>query len=113
MKDFFAKIWAAIKAFFISLWGKIKVFFSELWNKVVAFLDVLPSKYYLYSILGLVLCSFFGIVIPNAIDVPAFVLIFLFAFVNGLLTIFGKKADWLAMIPFSIGALIIQIFIWL
>ncbi len=102
MKEFFAKIWAAIKAFFISLWGEITAFFAGL-----------PVKYYLYNILGLVLCSFLGLVVPGAISVPAFPLIFLFVVVNIIATIAQKKVDWFALIPYAIGVMIIQIFIWL
>ncbi len=102
MKDFFTKLWATIKAFFISLWGKITAFFAGL-----------PVKYYLYNILGLVLCSFLGLVVPGAISVPGFVLIFLGGFVGVALTIAQKKVDWFNLLAYAIGVMIIQIFIWL
>ena len=102
MKDFFKKIWDAIKGFFASLY-----------KKVVELLLRIPVPKYVWFIVGLLACAFLAIVFPDAIEWPAFPLIMLAAIVCFIKTMLGKNPKWWNALAFSLGALVIQIFAWI
>ena len=102
MKEFFKKLWEAIKAFC-----------SSLYKKVVNLLLGIPVPRYVYFIIGLIACAFFAIVIPGAIEWPAFPLAMLALVICFVQVISGKQAKWWNAVAFILGALIIQIFAWI
>lgn len=102
MKEFFKKIWEAIKAFF-----------SSLYKKVVDLLLRVPVPKYVYFILGLIACAFFAIVIPGAIEWPIFPLAMLAVIICFIKVFTGGKPKWWNALAFVLGALVIQIFAWI
>lgn len=102
MKEFFKKIWEAIKTFFVSIY-----------QKVVNLLLLIPVPRYVYFILGLVACAFFAIVIPGAIEWPAFPLAMLTVIICFITMFCGGKPKWWNALAFVLGALVIQIFAWI
>ena len=102
MKEFFKKIWEAIKNFFASLY-----------QKVVNLLLNIPIPRYVYFILGLIACAFFAIVIPGAIAWPAFPLALLAVIICFIKMFTGGTPKWWNALTFVLGTLVIQIFAWI
>ena len=102
MKDFFKKIWEAIKAFF-----------SSLYKKVIDLLLGIPVPRYCWFIAGLIACAFFAIVIPCAIEWPVVPIIALAVIVCFVKVFCNKKPKWWNALAFVLGALVIQIFAWI
>ncbi|MBR5414162.1 MAG: hypothetical protein IK114_14220 [Fibrobacter sp.] len=102
MKDFFKKIWDAIKNFV-----------SSLWKKVVDLLLRIPVSKYVYFILGMIACAFLVIVFPGAIAWPIFPLAMLAAIICFIRVFTNKEPKWWNALAFVLGAFVIQLFAWI
>lgn len=102
MKEFFKKIWEAIKSFF-----------SSIYQKVVDLLLRIPVPRYVWFIAGLIACAFFVIVIPGAIEWPIFPIGMLTVIVCFITKFCGGKPKWWNALAFFLGALVIQILAWI
>lgn len=102
-----------MKEFFKKLWETIKSFVSSVWKKIVELLLSIPVTKYIYFIAGLIICAFFCIVIPGAIEWPAFPIIMLAAIVCLIRIMMDKNPKWINALAFSIGVIVIQILAWL
>lgn len=102
MKDFFKKIWEAIKGFFTSAY-----------EQAVKWLKQLPASRYVYFIIGNLLTAALAIVFNGAIEWP-FIPVVVFFFIVGFFRTFcDKPAFWWNYLAACIGALSIQFICWL
>lgn len=102
MKDFFKKIWEAIKAFFASVY-----------EGAVKWLKELPSARYVYFIIGLYLTAAIAIVFHGAIEWP-FIPVVVFFFIIGFIRTFcDKPVFWWNYLAACIGAIAIQVLCWI
>ena len=102
MKEFFKKIWEAIKAFFVNAY-----------NEFILWLKTMPASYYVYFIIGMYLTAFLAIVFPGAIEWPFIPVVFLFVIIGVIRTFCDKPAFWWKYLAAILGALAIQILCWI
>ncbi len=102
MKEFFKKIWQALKAAFVNLCSAIKGWLKEL-----------PQERYVYFIIGLVLTAFLAIVFPGAVEWPMVPVIALFVVLGMIRTFIDKPVFWKNYFAACIGAVVIQFLCWI
>ena len=98
MKDFFKKLWEAIKSFFCNVW-----------DKFINWILHVSQPRYICLCIGLVLTAFFAIVLPMVAEWPAVPVIAL-SVVLAFIYMARKTFDWKNFVSVLIGAAIIQLF---
>ena len=98
MKNFFKKVWEAIKVFFCKI-GNI--------------LTKIPNVCLLFCILGMFLAAVFAIVFPKVAEWPIVPVFFAGVFVVFARVFLGKETDLECCLYYLGGALLIQILCWI
>ena len=102
MKDFFKKIWEAIKGFF-----------TKVFSAIVTWLQELPAGHYVYFIIGFYLTAILAIVFPGAVEWPFVPVAALFIIIAFIKTFCGKPVYWWHYVAAVLGALSVQVLCWL
>lgn len=82
-------------------------------KKIINWLLSVPAKHLWLFALGMFLCALCGILLPKFAEWPLFPLVLLGAIVFGLSHIKQAKPPIAPLIWWSVGALLIQILLWL
>ena len=98
MKEFFKKIWEAIK---------------NAWNKFTTWLLNIKQDRYIFALIAMALAAFFAIVTPKVAEWPIAPVIMLFIFYATIRLARGKFLVWKNYLAAFLGALVIQIFMWI
>ena len=98
MKEFFKKLWKAIK---------------NAWNKFTTWLLNIRQDRYIFALIAMTLTAFFAIVIPKVAEWPMVPVVALFVIYGVIQQTRGKIFVWKNYLAAFIGAIVIQIFSWI